>query len=352
MTANPSANSPQQRQQQLQNWFCASADTIAAQLGLNHLPQAPLVACSSDASFRRYFRWQADGHSLLLMDAPPPQENCAPFVAMAQLLKQHGLHVPQILAQDLEQGFLAISDLGQQTWLEYFQADSANSAQAQQLFPLAINCLLQLQQIQVSSLQLPHYDQALLRRELELFPEWFIGRELGITLNHEQQQLWQHSSQLLIDSALQQNHVLVHRDFMPRNLMLSQPNPGLIDFQDAVIGPISYDLVSLFKDAFISWPPQLVEQMQQAYWQQALELGLPVPASWPQFQRDCALMGAQRHLKVIGIFARICHRDGKPRYLADAGRFFGYLQQAIAQQPELEPLRQLLDSLPLEAYTA
>lgn len=344
---NHHANTPDQRQTELQQWFDSQADQIAAAMGLQQLPQAALVAASSDASFRRYFRWQHGAHSLLLMDAPPAQENSAPFVRIARLLQEHGLHVPKILAQDLERGFLAISDLGQQTWLEFFQADTANLEQAGQMFPLAISTLLQLQQIPLQGLDLPGYDAALLRRELELFPQWFVGHELGLEFSHQQQQLWEQVCQLLVNNALAQPRVLVHRDFMPRNLMLSQPNPGLIDFQDAVVGPVTYDLISLLKDAFISWPEQQVYDWLHFYWEQVVRLELGVATDFSQFARDCALMGTQRHLKVLGIFARICHRDGKPRYLADSHRFFTYLEHAMQMYPELKPLQQLLDSLPL-----
>ena len=348
---HPPATTADQRLAELHQWFASQNTNIARQLGLAQLPAADLLPASSDASFRRYFRWQSDGHSLLLMDAPPEQENSGPFVRIAALLERQGLHVPKILACDLEQGFLAISDLGSHTWLEHFQADSRHVQQAAQLYPLAIDTLLRMQQMPLTGLELPAYDTALLRRELELFPQWFVGRELGLEFNQHQQQLWQQVCELLIDSALAQGTVFVHRDFMPRNLMLSQPNPGLIDFQDAVTGPLSYDLVSLLKDAFISWSPAQVEQWQHYYWQQARKLGLAVPHDYAAFVRDCDLMATQRHLKVLGIFARICHRDGKPRYLADSPRFFSYLQHSMAQQPQLlSPLRQLLDSLPLEQH--
>jgi aminoglycoside/choline kinase family phosphotransferase len=192
---------------------------------------------------------------------------------------------------------------------------------------------------------LPSYDVALLRRELELFPEWYVKRELGIEFDSAQQILWQNVTELLIDSALAQPKVLVHRDYMPRNLMLSEPNPGVLDFQDAVYGPVTYDVTCLFKDAFLSWPEERVRGWLEAYWQQAGDLGIPIQPDFEDFLRASDLMGVQRHLKVIGIFARICHRDGKPRYLGDVPRFFAYIDAVIARRPELAELDVLLLSL-------
>jgi aminoglycoside/choline kinase family phosphotransferase len=186
---------------------------------------------------------------------------------------------------------------------------------------------------------------ALLRRELELFPEWYVKRELGVEFDSAQQALWQQVSDLLIDSALAQPKVLVHRDYMPRNLMLSEPNPGVLDFQDAVYGPVTYDVTCLFKDAFLSWPEERVRGWLEHYWQQAGALGIPVQPDLEDFLRASDLMGVQRHLKVIGIFARICHRDGKPRYLGDVPRFFAYIEAVVARRPELSGLAELLGSL-------
>jgi hypothetical protein len=192
---------------------------------------------------------------------------------------------------------------------------------------------------------LPHYDDALLRRELQLFPEWYVQRHLGVEFSEQQQALWQRASQLLIDSALAQPKVLVHRDYMPRNLMLSEPNPGVLDFQDAVYGPVTYDVTCLFKDAFLSWPEARVRSWLEQYWQQAREAGVPVQPVLDDFLRASDLMGVQRHLKVIGIFARICHRDGKPKYLGDVPRFFSYIEAVLARRPELAELAELLGSL-------
>ncbi|WP_236186207.1 aminoglycoside phosphotransferase family protein [Pseudomonas juntendi] len=327
------------RLQQLTVWLAEQLDELFRSKAWGEVPEGRLTAASSDASFRRYFRWQGAGRSLVVMDAPPPQENCRPFVAIDHLLAGAGVNVPQIHAQDLERGFLLLGDLGHQTYLDIIDADNADS-----LFADAIEALLKFQCLPMDA-QLPSYDDALLRREVELFPEWYVGRELGLALNDSQKAAWQRVSQLLIDSALAQPKVLVHRDYMPRNLMQSIPNPGVLDFQDAVYGPVTYDITCLFKDAFLSWPQARVEGWLRAYWQQALTAGIPVHAEFEAFQRASDLMGVQRHLKVIGIFARICHRDGKPRYLGDVPRFFAYIEEVIGRRPELAELGELIAEL-------
>ena len=276
------------------------------------------------------------------MDAPPPQEDCRPFVKIAGLLAAAGVHVPQVLAADLERGFLLLSDLGRQTYLDVIDADNAD-----RLFADAIDALLTFQR-QPLQVPMPLYDEALLRRELQLFPEWYVQRHLGCTFDDGQQQAWERVCGVLIDSALAQPRVLVHRDYMPRNLMLSEPNPGVLDFQDAVLGPVTYDITSLFKDAFVSWPEARVQGWLRDYWQKARDAGIAVPDSFEELQRASDLMGVQRHLKVIGIFARICHRDGKPRYLADVPRFFAYIETVLVRRPELAELATLLRSLPAE----
>jgi aminoglycoside/choline kinase family phosphotransferase len=273
------------------------------------------------------------------MDAPPPQENCKPFVDIAFLLAKSGINVPKIYAEDLERGFLLLNDLGNKTYLDVIDSENADA-----LFSDALQALLAFQQLPMVA-PLPSYDVALLRRELELFPEWYVKRELGVEFDAAQQQQWQAVSELLIDSALAQPKVLVHRDYMPRNLMLSEPNPGVLDFQDAVYGPVTYDVTCLFKDAFLSWPEERVRGWLETYWQQAAALNIPVQADFEDFLRASDLMGVQRHLKVIGIFARICHRDGKPRYLADVPRFFTYIEAVIARRPELADLQALFASL-------
>lgn len=306
------------------------------------LAQGRWTPASSDASFRRYFRWEHAGQTLIVMDAPPPQEDCRPFVAVAELLAQAEVPVPQVLAQDLERGFLLLSDLGRQTYLDVLTETNADL-----LFAEAVQALLAQQTISVPA-GFPVYDRALLERELQLFPEWYLGRHLGLDVAQWQARL-RPLFDLLIDSALAQPQVLVHRDFMPRNLMLSSPNPGVLDFQDAVLGPVTYDITSLFKDAFISWPAERVEKWLNSYWQLARAAGIAVGDDFAEFYRASDLMGAQRHLKVIGIFARICHRDGKPKYLGDVPRFFKYLREACARRPELAELMPWLEEIAVQA---
>ncbi|MCG4455516.1 MULTISPECIES: aminoglycoside phosphotransferase family protein [unclassified Pseudomonas] len=328
------------RLQLLNRWLDQQLPALFAARGWGEVPLGTLTPASSDASFRRYFRWQGDGRTLILMDAPPPQEDCRPFVKVAERLGEAGVNVPQILAQDLERGFLLLSDLGRQTYLEVIDAQNAD-----QLFDDAVQALLAFQRLPMDA-PLPSYDDALLRRELQLFPEWYVKRHLGVELSEAQQAAWQRICALLIDSALAQPKVLVHRDYMPRNLMLSTPNPGVLDFQDAVYGPVTYDVTCLFKDAFLSWPEARVRDWLEGYWQQAKAAGIAVQAELDEFLRASDLMGVQRHLKVIGIFARICHRDGKPRYLDDVPRFFTYIEAVLARRPELSELAELFASLP------
>jgi len=327
------------RLQHLKVWLDEQLATIFAEQSWGAVPPSTLTAASSDASFRRYFRWEGGGKSFIVMDAPPPQENCKPFVDIAFLLAKSGINVPKIYAEDLERGFLLLNDLGNKTYLDVIDSENADD-----LFNDALQALLAFQQLPMIA-PLPSYDVALLRRELELFPEWYVKRELGIEFDAAQQVLWQQVSELLIDSALAQPKVLVHRDYMPRNLMLGEPNPGVLDFQDAVYGPVTYDVTCLFKDAFLSWPEERVYGWLESYWQQAGAIGIPVQSEFEDFLRASDLMGVQRHLKVIGIFARICHRDGKPRYLGDVPRFFAYIDAVIARRPELAELDVLLASL-------
>ena len=293
---------------------------------------------SADASFRRYFRYRHGGRTLVAMDAPPEQEDCRPFVDVAGRLARAGVAVPEILHQDLEQGFLLLTDMGRETWLTALDEDNADA-----WFDAAVETLITQQRF-ADTRGLPEYDRALLRRELDLFPHWYLGEHRGLRLDGDTAGRLETVFDTLIESALAQPRVFVHRDFMPRNLMVSEPNPGVIDFQDAVAGPISYDLISLFKDAFLSWPEARVLEWLRDYHRRAAAAGLPVPAAFDDLLRWCDLMGAQRHLKVIGIFARIRHRDGKPKYLEDAPRFFAYLRTVIGRRPdELGDLGELLD---------
>lgn len=307
------------------------------------LDAAEFAPASADASFRRYFRLSHAGQTWVVMDAPPAQEDCKPFIHIAQLLLDAGLHGPQVLAQDLAQGFLLLSDLGRQTFLHVITDDSADA-----LFSSAIAALVQWQQASRPGV-LPPYDAALLARELSLFPDWYVAKHLGRQFNAGQQAWWDETCALLITRATAQAKVFVHRDYMPRNLMISTPNPGVLDFQDAVYGPISYDVVSLFKDAFRSWPAERVATWRRQYWDAARAAQLPVPQDYAGFVRDFDLMGLQRHLKVLGIFARINYRDGKPHYLADTPRFIRYVREVVDGDAELAPLKKLFDSFNLHA---
>jgi aminoglycoside/choline kinase family phosphotransferase len=327
---------------QMCHWLDSCLPPLFKEKGWGTPGESLLTPASSDASFRRYFRWECDGFTFIVMDAPPPQEDCRPFVHVASLLAQAGLHVPEILAQDIDQGFLLLSDLGRQTYLDVLTPDNADA-----YFNDALSALLDYQALPTEG-RLPEYNRALLTRELQLFPEWYVHHELGQHFTEAQQRLWQEICELLIESALGQPRVMVHRDYMPRNLMVSTPNPGVLDFQDAVFGPITYDVTCLFKDAFLSWPEERVRGWLENYWERARKQGLPVGDVFEEFYRLSDLMGVQRHLKVIGIFARICHRDGKPRYLADVPRFFSYIEAVIARRPELAPLDQLLAQLQAE----
>lgn len=301
-----------------------------------------LEVASADASFRRYFRVEHAGQTLIVMDAPPEKEDSTPFVAVAELLQQAGLHGPKVLASDLAQGFLLLTDLGNRLYIDALQQDDP-----QPLMQAAIEALVQWQGASQPGV-LPPYDRALLQRELDLFPDWYVSRHLQRELTTQQRAAWDSVCELLIESALAQPQVYVHRDYMPRNLMVSHPNPGIIDFQDAVYGPIAYDVLSLFKDAFLSWPEEQVTAWRQQYHAAASAAGLPV-GSAAQFERDFDWIGLHRHLKVLGIFARICHRDGKPHYLEDTPRFIRYVREVLPRYPELEPLQTLFDELGLVA---
>ena len=335
------------RQQQMQQWLTQALPEAAAALQWADLPQGELAPASADASFRRYFRWQAGERSLIIMDAPPVHENSEPFVRITGLLQGAGVRVPRIFAQDLEQGFLLLEDMGAQTYLQYLQ-QGVSDAERERLFAGAISSLIRWQLASRPGV-LPEYDEAVLRRELALFPDWYVARVLEREFSPDEQRLWDAVQQLLLDSNLGEAQVYVHRDYMPRNLMVADGEPGVLDFQDALYGPVSYDVTSLFADAFYSWSATERGQWLTRYWQQAVAAQLPVPAQLSAFLDQARLMGVQRHLKVLGIFARICHRDGKPHYLADAPRFVRYLREACADDVRLQPLAELLDSLGMPA---
>jgi aminoglycoside/choline kinase family phosphotransferase len=321
------------RRQALQRWLAP------------HLPGSfDLTPASEDASFRRYWRATlSDGKTYVAMDAPPDKEDCRPFVRVARMLADAGVHAPQVLAQDLAQGFRLLTDLGTRTYLAELNADSGKNA-APRLFADATDALLRWQ-LATRAGELPPYDEALLRREMSLFPEWYVGKHLHKTLSPIQTENLEKTFQLLVQSALAQPVVYVHRDYMPRNLMVCEPNPGVLDFQDAVLGPITYDMVSLVRDAFISWEEERVLDWSARYWEKAKKAGLPVAADFGEFWRSLEWMGLQRHLKVLGIFARINYRDGKPKYLADTPRFIAYARAVSKRYRDLAPLARLLDEL-------
>jgi aminoglycoside/choline kinase family phosphotransferase len=294
---------------------------------------------SADASFRRYFRVFSAGRSLIAMDAPPERENTPAFVHVAGLMKAAGLHVPEVLAQDLARGFLLLTDLGNRPYLAALREGDAD-----RLFGDATTALVRWQAASRPR-ELPEYDEALLRRELELFPDWYIGRHLGVTLTAPQREALEGVFRRILERNLAEARVFVHRDFMPRNLMVCDPNPGILDFQDAVYGPISYDVASLMRDAFVSWDEERVLDVTIRYWEKARKAGLPVREDFGEFWRDVEWMGLQRHLKVLGIFARLHHRDGKAGYLEDTPRFIGYLRHAVKRYGDLAPLGRLLDEV-------
>jgi aminoglycoside/choline kinase family phosphotransferase len=306
-----------------------------------------LAAASADASFRRYFRIEANPGSLIIMDAPPPQEDVRPFVHVAGLIKAAGLHGPEVLAADLDQGFLLLTDLGSALYLDALHADTGPAADG--LMGDAIAALVQWQ-CKVDGSQLPPYDEALLRRELALFPDWCVEREFGRTWSAAERGRWSQVCDTLVASALAQPQVAVHRDWMPRNLMVAEPNPGILDFQDAVLGPISYDMASLLRDAFISWDEARELDWAVRYWEAARRAGLPVDDDFGEFWRQLEWMGLQRHLKVLGIFSRLKHRDGKAKYAADLPRFFAYATKVALRYRPLAPLVSLLE--PLQAAGA
>jgi N-acetylmuramate 1-kinase len=321
-----------------------------AAVGPRHgLRPATLAPASADASFRRYLRLDGDGGSFIVMDAPPAQEDVRPFVHVAGLIAAAGLNAPRVLEADPAQGFLLLTDLGRRLYLDALRAaQEADPAAADRLMRDALQALVRWQQ-GVPADALPPYDEALLARELALFPAWCVQRRFGITWNPAEQAVWERTCRLLIDSALAQPHVAVHRDWMPRNLMVASPNPGILDFQDAVRGPVTYDLASLLRDAFVSWDEERELDWAVRWWQQARAAGVPLGETlgtdFGAFWRALEWMGLQRHLKVLGIFCRLEHRDGKPQYAADLPRFFGCSTRLARRYGELRPLVKLLEPM-------
>jgi aminoglycoside/choline kinase family phosphotransferase len=313
---------------------------LAAAHGLR---EESLRPASADASFRRYLRIDAgDGASLIVMDAPPQHEDVRPFVHVAGLIAAAGLHGPSVLASDVERGFLLLSDLGDSLYLDALR--EASAAQADALMRDAIRALVQWQ-VHVPADQLPPFTDALLERDLGLFPEWCVQREFGLAWTPAEQERWRALCVQLVASAQAQPRVAVHRDWMPRNLMLADPNPAILDFQDAVSGPIAYDMASLLRDAFISWDEEREIDWAARYWEAARRAALPVADDFGEFWRQLEWMGLQRHLKVLGIFCRLKHRDGKPKYSEDLPRFFAYATRVATRYRELGPLLALIEPL-------
>jgi aminoglycoside/choline kinase family phosphotransferase len=308
------------------------------------LDLATLTPASSDASFRRYFRLDSagkHGKTLIAVDAPPP-EKCREFVDIAQMLTAAGVHVPSVLECDVEHGFMLVTDLGTHSYIAALDAN--DTAHARTLMREALDALIRWQLTSREGV-LPPFDEAFLRREMELMPEWYVARHLGHTLDESQRDVLDRTFALLIASARAQPQVYMLRDFMPRNLMIACPNPGVLDFQDAVHGPITYDVASLLRDAFISWDEAFELDCFAYYWEHAKKAGLPVDADFGEFYRQLEWMGLQRHIKVLGLFARIHYRDGKPHYLPDLPRFLNYARKVSQRYRPLNALARLFDDL-------
>jgi len=308
-----------------------------------------LKPASADASFRRYFRVLHQGESLIVMDAPPDNEDSRPFIDVSRMLFDVGLNVPAVIDYDLEQGFLLLSDLGSRPYLDALNGDSV-----ERLYGDALSALATIQTCIPGNAGLPAYDRALLLKEMGLFREWLLGKHLAVSLDATQAMLVDAVFSLLADNALEQPQVCVHRDYHSRNLMVTQRNnPGILDFQDAVVGPVTYDLVSLLRDCYIDWPRMQVEDWALGYQQLALQSGIlceehrdPV-----RFLRWFDLMGVQRHLKAAGIFARLNHRDGKPGYLGDIPRTLAYVVEVASRHDELSEFGMFVETQVMSRLT-
>ena len=324
----------------------AFAAWLARTAAAHGLDTGSLRLAAADAGFRRYFRLESEHGSRIVMDAPPDKENCEPFVRIAALMAQAGLRVPEVLAWDEAGGFMLLSDLGTQTMLDVLQSDTSQDPTplATPLFHQAIDALITLQLASQPSV-LPAYDAAVLQRELALFPDWYLAQHRGITLDVTQRATLDSVFAQIVANNLAAPSVTVHRDFMPRNLMVGNDTLGVLDFQDALYGPITYDIASLLRDAFISWEEDFVLDITIRYWQRARKAGLPVGDDFGEFYRSVEWMGLQRHLKVAGIFARLTLRDGKPKYLADTPRFIHYIRSTASRYRELTPLLRLIDKI-------
>ncbi len=324
-----------QRIENLKKW-------LASEFALGDFDLQP---ASGDASFRRYFRITlSDGSTRIAMDAPPEKEDCRPFLRMARSLEALGIQVPHIYGEDLEQGYLLLSDLGQTLYLDVLDENSAERLYTDALSALAVI------QARGPREELPPYDRELLLGEMELFREWLLGRQLDLSLDPSEQKMLDQTFFSLADTALEQPRVCVHRDYHSRNLMVTESNnPGVLDFQDAVVGPVTYDLVSLLRDCYIRWPKEQVEAWAMRYFQLAQQQGVLHKEHEAQFLRWFDLMGAQRHLKAAGIFARLNQRDGKPGYLQDIPRTLGYIVEVAPAYPELAALGALIEQRVLPA---
>ena len=329
-----------ERQTHFETW-------LGGQRQAHRLVPQSLRPASADASFRRYLRIDDEaGASLIIMDAPPDKEDCRPFVKVAGLMQAASLLVPRVLAWDEPLGFMLLDDLGRQTMMEVI--DAARPEANLGLYLRAVDALVAWQQASRPGV-LPAYDEALLLRELGLFPDWYLSQHRGVVVEGSTRETLDATFRLIIARNLAAPAVYVHRDFMPRNLMIpgrpDEPRLGVLDFQDAVYGPITYDIASLMRDAFLSWDEEVVLDVTVRYWQAARKAGLPVDADFGEFWRAVEWMGLQRHLKVAGIFARLTLRDGKPKYLADAPRFIAYIRATARRYRELTPLLRLVDQI-------
>jgi N-acetylmuramate 1-kinase len=323
---------------------------LNAQASAHGVLPATVRAASADASFRRYFRVDTAQGSCIVMDAPPDKENCEPFVRIARLMLDAGLYAPRILAWDEPQGFMLLDDIGSQTMMDVINRDDPQANHG--LYMRAVDALLTLQQSSRPGV-LPAYDEALLQRELSLFPDWYLTQHRQLQIDSTQREMLDKTFKTIVQRNLAAPSVYVHRDFMPRNLMMphdtAETRLGVLDFQDAVYGPITYDIASLMRDAFLTWEEDVVLDVTIRYWERARKLGLMDFEDWHNdfgaFYRAVEWMGLQRHLKVAGIFARLTLRDGKPKYLADAPRFINYIRTTASRYSELTPLLRLIDKV-------
>ena len=317
----------------------AAFNTWLRGLNAHSLQPVTLRLASADASFRRYLRIDSANGTRIIMDAPPDKEDSKPFVDIAQLMAKAGLNVPQVLDWDVGNGFLLLTDLGDKTMMQAMVRDNPQANEASYL--QAVDALITWQLASKPGV-LPPYDEALLRRELELFPDWYLTRHRGIAVERDVRGTLDAAFKHIVAQNLMWPSVYVHRDFMPRNLMAGNP-PGVLDFQDAVYGPITYDIASLMRDAFLTWEEDFVLDITIRYWEKARKAGLPVGDDFGEFYRGVEWMGLQRHLKIAGIFARLTLRDGKPQYLADTPRFIDYIRATCSRYRELKPLLRLID---------